>query len=182
MLGDPVELAQAYNDAGGRRAGVFWDITATHEDRDILIDVVYRTADQVFHSLDRRGGASKAWTRLKQFAAGGGPIRSALISSAVRNPDFINAASDRFGAPVHCGGDRWPAAAPTPTNPGWDVYVRGGRENTGLDAPDLGGGCGESGGAGETAGGPAMGRRRQPRDGYDLTLTRGDLRSGVGAP
>jgi cyclase len=74
--GDPVELAQAYNDAGADEL-VFLDITATHEDRDILIDVVYRTADQVFIPLTV-GGASKAWTRLNS-CCGRGPIRSALI-------------------------------------------------------------------------------------------------------
>ena len=74
--GDPVELAQAYNEAGADEL-VFLDITATHEDRDILIDVVYRTADQVFIPLTV-GGGSKASTRLSN-CCGRGPIRSALI-------------------------------------------------------------------------------------------------------
>ena len=128
--GDPVELAQAYNDAGADEL-VFLDITATHEDRDILIDVVYRTADQVFIPLTVGGGISSL-EHVKQLLRAGAD-KVSINSAAVRQPDLIDRASDRFG-------DQCIVVAidarrrPTLDNPGWDVYVRGGRQNTGLDA------------------------------------------------
>jgi len=128
--GDPVELAQVYNDAGADEL-VFLDITATHEDRDIIYDVVYRTAEQVFIPLTVGGGIQSLDTIKKLLRAGADKI--SINSSAVRDPDFINRASDRFGSQcivVAIDARR----RPDPENPGWDVYVRGGRENTGLDA------------------------------------------------
>ena len=128
--GDPVELAQVYNDAGADEL-VFLDITATHEDRDIIIDVVYRTAEQVFIPLTVGGGIQNLETIKKLLRAGADKV--SINSAAVRNPTLINEASDRFGNQcivVAIDARR----RPDPENPGWDVYVRGGRENTGLDA------------------------------------------------
>lgn len=128
--GDPVELAQVYNQAGADEL-VFLDITATHEDRDIIYDVVYRTAEQVFIPLTVGGGISSLETIKKLLRAGADKV--SINSSAVRDPDFINEASDRFGNQcivVAIDARR----RDDPENPGWDVYVRGGRENTGLDA------------------------------------------------
>jgi imidazole glycerol-phosphate synthase subunit HisF len=128
--GDPVELAQAYNEAGADEL-VFLDITATHEDRDIIYDVVYRTADQVFIPLTVGGGIQSVETIKQLLRAGADKI--SLNSAAVRDPDFINRASDRFGN--QCIVIAIDARRRLdPANPGWDVYVRGGRENTGLDA------------------------------------------------
>lgn len=128
--GDPVALAQAYNDAGADEL-VFLDITATHEDRDILIDVVYRTADQVFIPLTV-GGGIQSLDKIKQLLRAGAD-KVSINSAAVKNPDFINQASDRFGK--QCIVVAIDARQRTDaTNPGWDVYVRGGRQNTGLDA------------------------------------------------
>lgn len=128
--GDPVELAQVYNEAGADEL-VFLDITATHEDRDIIFDVVYRTAEQVFIPLTVGGGIQNLETIKNLLRAGADKV--SINSSAVRDPDFINRASDRFGNQcivVAIDARR----RPDPINPGWDVYVRGGRENTGLDA------------------------------------------------
>lgn len=128
--GDPVELAQVYNDAGADEL-VFLDITATHEDRGIIIDVVYRTAEQVFIPLTVGGGIQSLETIKNLLRAGADKI--SLNSAAVRDPDFVNRASDRFGNQcivVAIDARR----RVDPNNPGWDVYVRGGRENTGLDA------------------------------------------------
>jgi cyclase len=128
--GDPVELAQVYNDAGADEL-VFLDITATHEDRDIIIDVVYRTAEKVFIPLTVGGGIQSLETIKKLLRAGADKV--SINSAAVRNPEFIDEASDRFGNQcivVAIDARR----RPDPENPGWDVYVRGGRENTGLDA------------------------------------------------
>lgn len=128
--GDPVELAQVYNDAGADEL-VFLDITATHEDRDIILDVVYRTAEQVFIPLTVGGGIQNLETIKKLLRAGADKV--SINSSAVREPDFINRASERFGNQcivVAIDARR----RLDPANTGWDVYVRGGREKTGLDA------------------------------------------------
>jgi cyclase len=128
--GDPVELAQAYNQAGADEL-VFLDITATHEDRDIIIDVVYQTAEQVFIPLTVGGGISNLDTIKKLLRAGADKV--SINSAAVKRPEFVQEASDRFGSQcivVAIDARR----RQDPTNPGWDVYVRGGRENTGLDA------------------------------------------------
>ena len=130
--GDPVELAKVYNDAGADEL-VFLDITATHEDRGTIIDVVYRTADQVFIPLTVGGGINSLVDIKNLLRAGADKI--SINSAAVRDPDFINRASDRFGR--QCIVVAIDARKRTsPDNPGWDVYVRGGRENTGLDAVD----------------------------------------------
>lgn len=128
--GDPVELAKAYNDAGADEL-VFLDITATHEDRDIIVDVVYRTAEQVFIPLTVGGGISSLEMIKKLLRAGADKV--SVNSAAVRDPEFVNRASDRFGN--QCIVVAIDAKRRTdPSNPGWEVYVRGGRENTGLDA------------------------------------------------
>jgi len=128
--GDPVELAQAYNDAGADEL-VFLDITASHEERDIIFDVVYRTAEQVFIPLTVGGGIQSLETIKQLLRAGADKV--SINSAAVREPEFINRASDRFGNQcivVAIDARR----RQDPVNPGWDVYVRGGRENTGIDA------------------------------------------------
>jgi imidazole glycerol-phosphate synthase subunit HisF len=128
--GDPVELAQAYNEAGADEL-VFLDITATHEDRGIIYDVVRRTAEQVFIPLTVGGGVNNV-DNIKQLLRSGAD-KVSINSAAVRDPDFITQAARQFG-------DQCIVVAidarrrEDPNKPGWDVYVRGGRENTGLDA------------------------------------------------
>ncbi len=128
--GDPVELAQAYNQAGADEL-VFLDITATHEDRNIILDVVYRTAEQVFIPLTVGGGIRDVASIRELLRAGADKI--SLNSAAVQDPTLIDRSSDRFGNQcivVAIDARR----RQDPDRPGWDVYVRGGRENTGLDA------------------------------------------------
>ena len=128
--GDPVELAKIYNEAGADEL-VFLDITATHEDRDVIYDVVYRTAEQVFIPLTVGGGISSLDTIKKLLRAGADKV--SINSGAVRDPELIDRASDRFGNPcIVVAID----AKRRPNGSGWDVFVRGGRENTGLDAID----------------------------------------------
>lgn len=128
--GDPVELAKVYNEAGADEL-VFLDITATHEARDTIIDVVYRTAEQVFIPLTV-GGGIQSLEHIKNLLRAGAD-KVSINSAAVRQPDLINRASDRFGN--QCIVVAIDARKRQDlTNPGWDVYVRGGRENTGLDA------------------------------------------------
>jgi imidazole glycerol-phosphate synthase subunit HisF len=128
--GDPVELAQAYNAAGADEL-VFLDITATHEQRGIIFDIVQRTAEQVFIPLTVGGGVNDVDIIKKLLRAGADKV--SINSAAVRDPDFVSQAAKRFG-------DQCIVVAidarrrVDPANPGWDVYVRGGRENTGLDA------------------------------------------------
>lgn len=128
--GDPVELAKVYNEAGADEL-VFLDITATHEDRATILDVVYRTAEQVFIPLTV-GGGIQSLENVKALLRSGAD-KVSINSAAVRDPDLINRASDRFGNQcivVAIDARR----RNNSENPGWDVYVRGGRENTGLDA------------------------------------------------
>ncbi|MBW4514428.1 MAG: imidazole glycerol phosphate synthase subunit HisF [Timaviella obliquedivisa GSE-PSE-MK23-08B] len=138
--GDPVELAQLYNQAGADEL-VFLDITATHEDRGVIYDVVQRTAEQVFIPLTVGGGIQSLETIKKLLRAGADKI--SINSAAVKDPDLINQASDRFGnSCIVIAIDARRRTDPNNTdpnntdleNPGWDVYVRGGRENTGIDA------------------------------------------------
>jgi cyclase len=128
--GDPVELAKAYNDAGADEL-VFLDITATHEDRDTIIDVVYRTAEQIFIPLTVGGGINNLENIKLLLRAGADKV--SVNSSAVKNPNFINQASDRFGSQCIVVAIDARRRRDSETQ-GWDVYVRGGRENTGLDA------------------------------------------------
>lgn len=130
--GDPVELAKVYNDAGADEL-VFLDITATHEGRDTIIDVVYRTAEAVFIPLTVGGGIQTLENIKNLLRAGADKI--SINSAAVRDPDFVNRASDRFGKQcIVVAIDARRRKDPNNLDLGWDVYVRGGRENTGLDA------------------------------------------------
>ncbi|MBE9090782.1 imidazole glycerol phosphate synthase subunit HisF [Microcystis aeruginosa LEGE 11464] len=128
--GDPVELARLYNQAGADEL-VFLDITATHEDRDTIIDVVYRTAEQVFIPLTVGGGIQSLENIKNLLRAGADKV--SINSAAVRDPELLDRASDRFGKQcivVAIDARRRKDVH----NPGWEVYVRGGRENTGIDA------------------------------------------------
>ena len=128
--GDPVELAKIYNDAGADEL-VFLDITATHEDRGTIIDVVYRTAEQVFIPLTV-GGGIRTLEHIKNLLRAGAD-KVSINSAAVSDPELINRSSDRFGR--QCIVVAIDARKRNdPTNSGWDVYIRGGRKNTGIDA------------------------------------------------
>ena len=163
--GDPVELAKVYNDAGADEL-VFLDITATHEDRGTIIDVVYRTAEQVFIPLTVGGGISKL-VQIKELLRAGAD-KVSINSTAVKNPDFINESSDRFGK--QCIVVAIDARRRKGQNElGWDVYVRGGRENTGIDAIKWAKEM-ETRGAGELLVTSMDGDGTQA--GYDLELTR----------
>jgi cyclase len=128
--GDPVELAKVYNDAGADEL-VFLDITASHEDRGTIIDVVYRTAEQVFIPLTVGGGIQSLENVKVLLRAGADKV--SINSAAVRDPSLIDRASGEFGN--QCIVIAIDARRRLdPSNPGWDVYVKGGRENTGIDA------------------------------------------------
>jgi cyclase len=128
--GDPVELARAYNNAGADEL-VFLDITATHEARDVIYEIVQQTAEQVFIPLTVGGGVRDVDTIRRLLRAGADKV--SLNSAAVAQPDLIDAASDRFGQ--QCIVVAIDARRRLDSElPSWEVYVRGGREPTGLDA------------------------------------------------
>ena len=126
--GDPVEQAKVY-DAAGADELCFLDITASHEDRDTIYDVVARTAEQVLVPLTVGGGVRAVEDVRKLLLAGAD--KASMNSAAVTDPDLINRASDKYGS--QCIVVAIDAKA-REDGSGWDVYTRGGRHNTGIDA------------------------------------------------
>ena len=125
--GDPVELACRY-DADGADEVVFLDIAASHQGRGTLVELVRRTAEVLFIPFTVGGGIASVEAITELLRAGADKV--SLNSSAVRDPDLISAGARRFGAQcivVAIDARRRPGG-------GWDVFVKGGRENTGLDA------------------------------------------------
>ncbi|WP_430535227.1 imidazole glycerol phosphate synthase subunit HisF [Listeria rocourtiae] len=127
-VGDPVEIAKAYNEAGADEL-VFLDITATHEERRTMIDVVERTAEQVFIPLTVGGGIHSVANMKALLQAGADKI--SLNSAALKNPDLIAEGAAKFGK--QCIVVAIDAKYHTEDN-SWHVYSRGGRDDTGLDA------------------------------------------------
>ncbi|MBC1898176.1 imidazole glycerol phosphate synthase subunit HisF [Listeria booriae] len=127
-VGDPVEIAKAYNEAGADEL-VFLDITATHEERRTMIDVVERTAEQVFIPLTVGGGIHSVANMKALLQAGADKI--SLNSAALKNPNLIAEGAAKFGNQciVVAIDAKYHAEDKT-----WHVYSRGGRDDTGLDA------------------------------------------------
>ncbi len=126
--GDPVELASRYDREGADEL-VFLDITATHEERDTIIHLVERTAEEVFIPFTIGGGLRTEDDIRAVLAAGADKV--SLNSAAVRDPDLIANAAGRFGdqcivvaIDARRRGD----------GSGWEVFLAGGRVATGLDA------------------------------------------------
>lgn len=125
--GDPVEIAQIYNEAGADEL-VFLDITASYEKRGIMLDVVKRTSEKVFIPLTVGGGIRTAEDFREILKSGADKI--SINSAAVRNPDLITEAARRFGS--QCVVVAIDAKKVGPEK--WNVYIDGGRVDTGLDA------------------------------------------------
>lgn len=127
-VGDPVEIAEFYNKEGADEL-VFLDITATYEGRKTMIDVVKRTAEKVFIPLTVGGGINDIDDFKNILRAGADKV--SINSSAIRNPELIKRASDRFGSQcVVVAID----AKMKEDKSGWNVFINGGRIDTGLDA------------------------------------------------
>lgn len=127
-VGDPVEIAEFYNKEGADEL-VFLDITATHEGRKTMIDVVKRTAEKVFIPLTVGGGISDIEDFKNILRAGADKV--SINSSAIRSPELIKRAADRFGSQcVVVAID----ARMREDKCGWNVFINGGRIDTGLDA------------------------------------------------
>ena len=125
--GDPVELACRYSAAGADEL-VFLDIAASHQGRATLVELVRRTAEAVTIPFTVGGGIGSVDGITELLRAGADKV--SLNSSAVRDPELVARGAERFGCQcivVAIDARRRPQG-------GWDVYVKGGRENTGLDA------------------------------------------------
>jgi len=159
--GDPVENAKAYDEQGADEIA-FLDITASHEKREILIDIVRRTAEEIFIPLTVGGGVRSLEDIRKLLKAGADKV--SINTAAVKAPSFVKRASMRFGSQciviaidAKRGGQ------------GWEVYTHGGRVPTGIDAllwaREM-----EKLGAGEIL--LTSMDRDGTKDGYDIGLTR----------
>jgi cyclase len=127
--GDPVEAAKAYNDAGADEL-VFLDITASHEQRSIILDVVARTAAVAFVPLTVGGGIRTAEDIRALLNAGADKV--SINTGAVERPQLINEASERFGC--QCIVVAIDAKRRVGGEPHWEVYTHGGRTPTNHDA------------------------------------------------
>jgi len=160
--GDPVEQARIY-DAAGADELCFLDITASHEQRGIILDVVARTAEVVFLPLTVGGGVRSVEDARALLLAGADKV--SVNSAAVARPELVREMADRFGAQCVVG-----AVDARQTGPGkWEVYTHGGRRETGIDAVAHAARLAEFG-AGEIL--LTSMDRDGTREGYDLALTR----------
>jgi cyclase len=129
--GDPVEAARAY-DAAGADELCFLDISATHEGRDTLIDVVRRTAEQCFMPLTVGGGVRKVEDVRNLLLAGADKV--SFNTAAVKDPDVVTAASEKFGAQCIVVAMDVKQVDEGPQGKRWEIFTHGGREATGLEA------------------------------------------------
>jgi cyclase len=132
--GDPVEVAARYNEQGADEL-TFLDITATSDDRDVILHIIEAVASQVFIPLTVGGGVRSVADVRRLLNAGADKI--SFNSAAVANPQVIRDASDKYGAQcivVAIDAKRRVGADLVARGAGWDVYTHGGRRNTGLDA------------------------------------------------
>ena len=132
--GDPVEAAAAY-DAAGADELCFLDITASHEDRGTLLDIVRRTAERCFMPLTVGGGVRKVEDIRRLLEAGAD--KASINTAAVKDRSFVRAASEKFGAQcvVVAIDAKKVSAAGEPDR--WEIFTHGGRNPTGLDAVDF---------------------------------------------
>ena len=168
--GDPVEIARVYDREGADEL-CFLDITASHENRGIILDVVARTAEQVFMPLTVGGGINKTDDIRALLKAGADKV--SINTGAVNRPDFVREAAEIFGSQCVVV-----AIDAKRVGDHWEVFTHGGRNATGIDA------CAwadrmESYGAGEIL--LTSMDRDGTKAGYDLALTRA-IADRVGVP
>lgn len=126
--GDPVEIAREY-DAQGADELVFLDITASSDARETMVDVVRRTAEQVFIPLTVGGGIRTAEDIRRMLLAGAD--KTSVNTAAIQRPDLIREGAERFGSQcIVLAID----ARRVPGENRWEVFSHGGRRNTGIDA------------------------------------------------
>jgi cyclase len=168
--GDPVEQAEIYDKEGADEL-VFLDITASHEKRYIMLEVVKKVAERVFIPFTVGGGISDLETIRDILSSGADKV--SINTAAVKNPDFIRKAAEKFGSQCIVL-----AIDAKQKGKSWEVYTHGGRTPTGLDAVEWAKG-GEGLGAGEIL--LTSMDRDGTKSGYDLELTRA-ISSAVSIP
>lgn len=164
--GDPVEVAKAY-DAAGADELCFLDITASSDNRDTLFDVVARTADQCFMPVTVGGGVRSVADIRKLLLAGADKV--SINTAAVKNPDFVAEAADKFGDQcivVAIDAKEVPSQG---NERRWEIFTHGGRQPTGIDAVSFARLVVEKG-AGEIL--LTSMNRDGTKEGYDIALTR----------
>lgn len=164
--GDPVEAATAYDKAGADEL-CFLDITASHENRDVIFDVVEKTAERCFMPLTVGGGVRTVDDVRKLLEAGADKV--SIMTAAVKNRQFVKEASEKFGAQcIVVAIDAKRVSAPgEPAR--WEIFTHGGREPTGIDAVEYAKEVVELG-AGEIL--LTSMDRDGTKEGFDLELTR----------
>ncbi len=164
--GDPVEAAKAY-DAAGADELCFLDITASSDNRDTIFDVVARTADHCFMPLTVGGGVRAVADIRKLLLAGADKV--SINSAAVKNPDFVAEAADKFGNQcIVVSIDAKKVSAEGEAHR-WEIFTHGGRQPTGIDAIEFAAKVVDKG-AGELL--VTSMDRDGTKSGYDLALTR----------
>ncbi|KMN38026.1 imidazole glycerol phosphate synthase [Chromobacterium sp. LK1] len=127
--GDPIEIARRYNEQGADEL-TFLDITASSDQRDIILHVIESVAEQVFIPLTVGGGVREVADIRRLLSAGADKV--SINTAAVSNPQLVSEAADRFGN--QCIVVAVDAKAVTPENDRWEVFTHGGRNRTGIDA------------------------------------------------
>jgi cyclase len=164
--GDPVEASRFYNREGADEL-CFLDITASHENRGVLLEVVRRTAEEVFIPLTVGGGVRHLDDIRALLRAGADKV--SINTAAVHRPEFVREASERFGSQcivVAIDAKRVPSGG---EGIRWEVFTHGGRKGTGIDAVEWAGRM-ENAGAGEIL--LTSMDRDGTRQGYDIELLR----------
>jgi cyclase len=161
-VGDPVELAARYEAAGADEI-TFLDISASHEERATLLDVARRTAERLFIPLTIGGGIREVGDVGRALRAGADKV--SINTAAVRDPAIFTRGASLYGTQCIVASIDARARA---DGAGWQVFVKGGREATGLDAVDWAREC-VARGAGEVL--LTSIDRDGARTGYDLALT-----------
>jgi len=161
--GDPVEVAEVYDRQGADEL-TFLDITASSDQRDIIIDVVRRTAERVFMPLTVGGGVRTVEDIRRLLNAGADKV--SINTAAVHRPEFVKESAERFGSQCTVVAID---ARRVPGEDRWEVYTHGGRNATGIDVLEWAQRM-EEYGAGEIL--LTSMDCDGTRDGYDLLLTR----------
>ncbi|MEJ2443564.1 MAG: imidazole glycerol phosphate synthase subunit HisF [Exilibacterium sp.] len=164
--GDPVEVAKRYNEQGADEI-TFLDITASHEERDTLVHVVEKIAGEVFIPLTVGGGIRTSEDIRTMLNAGADKV--SINSAAVRNPDFVKQASDRFGAQCIVVAIDAKKVSGEDEAGRWEIFTHGGRQRTGIEAIAWARRMADYG-AGEIL--LTSMDRDGTKNGFDLTLTR----------
>jgi len=165
--GDPVEIARRYNEQGADEL-TFLDITASSDERDLILHVVEEVAAQVFIPLTVGGGVRKVEDVRRLLNAGADKV--SINTAAVQNPQLVADATGRYGSQcIVVAIDAKRVGAASGARGGWEVFTHGGRRPTGLDAVDWARTMQERG-AGEIL--LTSMDRDGTREGFDLALTR----------